>query len=131
MGIKTEKEPFPVQLFYIQIAVYDGAVRCLIREDHGVLSGDHYITPRNERVELTRLMVPTGSNEDRELPRMMICDDARMIDQCVLALREGLREAAQQLVPKSDEIVQIVSGDEIMFKRQNFVGNVIYGAAKM
>lgn len=86
MSIEALKSQHPVQLFYIQAAIYDGAVRYLIRENRAKLCGDHY--------------------------------------ECVAALRDGLREAVQQLKAKVAEIERIAIVEKAVLKRYDFAWSV-------
>jgi hypothetical protein len=124
MSIEDLKAQYPVQLFYIQAAIYDGAVRFLIRENRAVLQGDHYLTVNQERVSLCSVMVQTGSIQDMELPRLIICDDPDKVDTCVEELREGLRGAVQQLKDKVEGIEQLAHGDNVVFRRLDFAWSV-------
>jgi hypothetical protein len=124
MSIEALKVQYPVQLFYIQAAIYDGAVRYLIRENRAKLCGDHYLTVNNETVLLTEVMVQTGGIKDLELPRLIICNDPEKVGDCVEALRDGLRDAVQQLKAKVAEIERIALDERAVFKRYDFAWSV-------
>lgn len=124
MSIEDLKAQYPVQLFYIQAAIYDGAVRYLIRENRAKLCGDRYLTVNQETVMQTEVMVQTGGIQDMELPRLIICNDPEKVDECVAALRDGLLEAVQKLKVKVAEIERIAIVEKAVFKRYDFAWSV-------
>lgn len=103
----TVEDLFPVALYHVRVSIYDGAVKCRIRETRAVLERDRYKTLDNEKIKLSSIMVEVADPNDSELERFAWCDDAGKLEECIGMLKRGLKKTAEDRLNKALEMHRI------------------------
>lgn len=89
-NIEAINQKYPIKLFDIRLSVYNGALRCRIREERALIKGTSYRTADGESVKIASIMVPTSVPDDRELTHSMWVDDESKVDAATDLLRAEL-----------------------------------------
>jgi hypothetical protein len=89
-NIEAINEKYPIKLFDIRLSVYNGALRCRIREERALIKGTSYRTADGESVKIASIMVVTSVPDDRELTHSVWVDDESKVDAATDLLRAQL-----------------------------------------
>jgi hypothetical protein len=94
-NIEAINQKYPIRLFDIRLSVYNGALRCRIREERALIKGTSYRTADGESVKISSIMVPTSVPDDRELTHSVWVDDESKVDAATDLLRSELLRNTQ------------------------------------
>lgn len=108
-NIEAINQKYPIKLFDIRLSVYNGALRCRIREERALIKGTSYRTADGESVKIASIMVPTSVPDDRELTHSMWVDDESKVDAATDLLKAELLRSTQARLDALAESLRIAS----------------------
>lgn len=108
-NIEAINQKYPIRLFDIRLSVYNGALRCRIREERALIKGTSYRTADGESVKIASIMVPTSVPDDRELTHSMWVDDESKVDAATDLLKAELLRSTQARLDALAESLRIAS----------------------
>jgi hypothetical protein len=106
-SIEAINEKYPIKLFDIRLSVYNGALRCRIREERALIKGTSYRTADGETVKIASIMVSTSVPDDRELTHSVWVDDESKVDAATDMLRAELIRNTQARISALEESLHI------------------------